>query len=574
MRALALLLLAAAPAVADVTYKIDLADRGAHQATVEMTVRGAQAPLELAMPVWTPGAYELRHWGRNLTPLAAEDDAGRSVPFTRVGPDRFRVQAGGTVKLRYRVYAAELSDDASQIDAAHAYLNGSSVFLSAKGQEQALHQVSIAAPEGWRVATALEEAGSGWEALSYEALIDAPIEVGKFARGEVRAAGRVYRVAADGAGEIPAQFLRDLAKIAEAEARMVGAPPYRHYLLLIHLADGIGRIAALEHAASSSVIIPHRSFSPGEAYDELLYVCAHELFHAWNARRLRPAELVPYDLLHEQRARSLWITEGLTEYYAHRALRLAGLWTKARYLARLGEQATRAQESARRGLSIEEEAELTWHAPDEAAADPDAYYARGHLVALALDAAIRANGKHSLDDVLKSLLAQADANGGVLAVDGDKLAAEVTRFSTAAVGEKVAAWTRAPREQLDEALAQVGLKLSRDESPARTFAGFSAENDAGSLRVVSVGPSGPAAAAGLRAGDRILRIDGAPPTSDWAERLANKAAGAAVSMEAVRATRRILLELRLETAHLINVRVEETPATPRALALRQQLLGG
>jgi predicted metalloprotease with PDZ domain len=573
MRALALLLVAA-PAAADVAYKIDLSARGAHQAIVEMTVRGATAPLELAMPVWTPGAYELRHWGRNLTPLGAEDDTGRSVPFTRVGPDRFRVQAGGTVKLRYRVYAAELSDDASQIDAAHAYLNGSSIFLTARGQESALHQVVVSAPDGWRVATALEEAPNGWQALGYEALIDAPIEVGRFARGEVRAAGRLYRVAADGANEVPANFLRDLAKIADAETRLVGAPPYRQYLLLIHLSDGIGRIAALEHAASSSVIIPHRSFSPGEAYDELLYVVAHELFHAWNARRLRPAELVPYDLAHEQRSRSLWITEGLTEYYAHRALRLAGLWSKTRYLQRLGEQATRALEAARRGLTIEEEAELTWQAPDEAVADPDAYYARGNLVALALDAAIRSNGKHSLDDVVKALLAQADANGGVLGVDGDKLAAEVTRLSTAAVGEKVAAWTRAPREQLDEALAEVGLKLVRDESPARIFAGFSAENDAGSLRVVSVGPSGPAAGAGLRAGDRILRIDGAAPASDWAERLAGKPAGATVALEAVRATRRILLELRLESSRAINARVEETPATPRALALRQQLLGG
>src|SRR5262249_12572710 len=123
-------------------------------------------------------------------------------------------------------------------------------------QEKALHQVAIAVPEGWRVATALEEAPRGWQALGYEALIDAPLEVGRFARGEVRAAGRLYRVAVDGAGEVPANFLHDLAKIADAEAHLVGAPPYRQYLLLIHLSDGNGRIAALEHAASSSVIIP------------------------------------------------------------------------------------------------------------------------------------------------------------------------------------------------------------------------------------------------------------------------------------------------------------------------------
>jgi predicted metalloprotease with PDZ domain len=574
-----LLILWASPSLAQVSYKIDLSERASHQAVVEMTVRRVASPLELAMPAWTPGAYELRHWGRNLTPLSAENDAGRSVPFTRVGPDRFRVTdagAGGTVKLRYRVYAAELSDDASQIDTAHAYLNGTSIFLRAVGQEKALHQVSLAAPEGWKAATALEEAPGGWEALGYENLIDAPIEVGRFARGEVRAAGRLYRVVVDGAPEVPHSFLRDLAKIAEAEARLVGTPPYRQYLLLIHLSDGIGRIAALEHAASSSVIIPRRSLAGGDAYDELLYVAAHELFHAWNARRLRPAELVPYDLSREQRARSLWITEGLTEYFAHRALRLSGLWSKAHYLERLSEQAARALTSAQRGLTVEEEAELTWQAPDEAAGDPDAYYARGHLVALALDAEMRGAGKHSLDEVVRALLAAADQQGGVLAVNGERLAAEVARLSTPAVGDKVAAWTRTPHEteNLDEALAGVGLRLQRELSPPRTFAGFAAENDGGTLRVVSVGPGGPALAAGLRAGDRVLRIDSAPPGSDWAERIANKNAGALVTLEAVRATRRMLIELRLETTRSVNCRLEETPATPRILALRQQLLGG
>ena len=98
---------------------------------------------------------------------------------------------------------------------------------------------------------------------------------------------------------------------------------------MVHLADGIGRIAALEHANSASVIVPHRSLQ-GDAYDELRYVAAHELFHAWNARKLRPAVLVPYDLSREQRARSLWIVEGFAEYYAHRAMRLAGLWNRRR----------------------------------------------------------------------------------------------------------------------------------------------------------------------------------------------------------------------------------------------------
>jgi predicted metalloprotease with PDZ domain len=570
---------AASRADAAVEYRVDLAEREHNHVLIDMTVRGAPSPLELSMPIWTPGAYEVRTWGKNVTPLSATDGDGHPLRFERTGPSTFRVtghHAPADVHLRYRVFAAVLSDDASQVDAGHAYLNGTSIFLAARGSERDLHAVRIAVPAGWRVGTALEEAPDGWQALGYEPLVDAPIEVGRFADAEVRAAGRVYRVAIDGASEVPPQLLRDVAAIADAEARAAGTPPYRRYFVLIHLADGLGRMAALEHAASTSILVPHRALGGGEAYSELLYVVAHELFHAWNARRLRPAELTPVDFARTVPARSLWITEGLTEYYAHRALRVAGKWSRARYLERLGEEATRAVAAARLGLTIEEEAELAWQPPDEAALDPDAYYARGHLVALALDARIRAltDGARSLDDVLHALLADADRAGGVLPVDGDVLARAVARVAPGAAGD-VAAWTRAPGEptRLRAALASLGLELDTEELPARTIAGFSAEPDGDSLRVALVAPSGPAARAGLKPGDRIVLIGGAQPTAKWANAIAQKSPGAALMIEAVRAARRMVVELRLDAARPLVCRVVESGATPRATQLRDALLG-
>jgi len=276
----------------------------------------------LWMPVWTQGAYELRTWGRNVTPEA---------PLLRTGPSTFRVDAGagGVVRVRYRVYAAKITDDGSHIDGGHALINGSSLFLAVRGQEKGLHEVRVALPAGWRAASALEEDASGWSATSYEQLIDAPIECGRFAEATARAAGRAYQIVVDGAANVPTRFVTDVAHLAEAEAHIAGAPPYRRYVLLVHLADEPGRVAALEHAASTNIVVPRRSLVDGDGYDELTYVVAHELFHAWNARRLRPAELVPYDLTHAQPSRALWITEGLTEYFAHRAMLRAGRWSRA-----------------------------------------------------------------------------------------------------------------------------------------------------------------------------------------------------------------------------------------------------
>ncbi|HEX6839747.1 MAG TPA: hypothetical protein VF334_24390, partial [Polyangia bacterium] len=332
-----------------------LGARATHTADVEMTITGAAAPVELWMPVWTPGAYELRTWGRNVTPVGASDAAGRPLAIARTGPSTFRVDAGGTVRVVYRVYAAKLSDDGSQIDAGHALLNGSSMLLAVRGQERGLHELRVELPSGWRAATALEEeAGGGWSATSYEQIIDAPVECGRFVDATARAAGRSYRIVVDGAPSVPARFVADVARIAEAEARMAGAPPYRRYVIVIHLADEAGRVAALEHAASTSIVVPKKSFADPDAYDELTYVVAHELFHAWNAKRLRPAELVPYDLSRAQISRSLWITEGLTEYFAHRAMLRAGRWNRAAYLSHVSDEAARADEAARLGLSVEQ----------------------------------------------------------------------------------------------------------------------------------------------------------------------------------------------------------------------------
>jgi predicted metalloprotease with PDZ domain len=575
---LALALLASAPAAAAVDYRVELGARSRHQIDVELTVTGAVGPVELWMPVWTPGAYELRTWGRNLTPIGASDGDGHTLPIARTSASSFRVEGTAPqVRVRYRVYAARLTDDGSHVDGGHALINGSSTFLAVRGQEASVHTVHVALPAGWRAATALTEAtGDGWQANGYEALIDAPIECGRLALASKSVGGRVYRVAIDGpvAAGAAARLAADVARVAVAESSFVGAPPFRQYLAIVHLADEPGRVAALEHAASTSILVPRRSLADRGLYDELVYVVAHELFHAWNARKLRPAELVPYDLQRPQPSRALWIIEGLTEYYAHRAMLRMHRWDAREYLAQLSDAAADAATAARRGPSLEEAGLMTWQMPEDGG-EPDAYYARGHLVALALDAAVRvaSDGKRSLDDALRMLLEEAERKGGVLPVDTAALARALDAVAPG-VGDKALAWARRGDEtaQLAQALAGLGLRLAVVAAAPRTIAGFAATPRGSALMVESVRADGPAGLAGLKPADRIVSFDGGGVPAHWAEAIAARAPGTTLVLGVTRGERALELRVTLEATVDLATTVTSVAATPAVARLREAFL--
>jgi predicted metalloprotease with PDZ domain len=557
-----------------VNYRVRLDERAQHRADVELTVDGA-GPLELWMPVWTPGAYELRTWGRNVTLVGASDGHGQPLAVTRTSASTFHVAAGAApISVRYQVYAAHASDDGSVLDGAHALINGSSLFLAVRGHEREPHQVRVVLPAGWRLATALDDGGGARTAASYEALIDAPIECGRFAEASVMVLGHELRIVVDGAA-VPERLTHDLARVVEAEARIMGGLPFRRYLAIIHLTDAPGRVAALEHAASTSILMPSDTLADHEAYDELTYVVAHELFHVWNAKRLRPAELVPYDLTRAQPAKALWITEGVTEYFAHRTMLLSRRWSRAAWLEHESEEATRALDAAKLGGSLEQAAQLTWQPPDDNHGDWDAYYARGHLVALAIDAAIRAasDGKSSLDEVMRQLDGEATRAGGILPVDSDVLARACDRVAPG-VGARVLGWARGGDEieKLAPALAELGLGLEIAPPQPRTTAGFIAEPEDNALRVIAVAPDGPASLAGLHAGDRIITFDGAAPPIDYIVQLTRRKPYTPLFVDVTRGREHLKLRIELGSTTGLDCKLTLLPATPRILRLREAML--
>jgi predicted metalloprotease with PDZ domain len=400
-------------------YRISFPDPHTHLVHVEATLERPGPAPELSFPVWTPGSYLVREFARHVEGLRAADEGGRPLPLARLDKRRVRVEAGAAraVTLSFRVYANDLTVRTSHVDGTHAYLNGANVFPYAEGREGEPCRLEVAAPPGWKVATALDGGPEVFTARDYDELADSPLEVGTHRLVEFSAGGKPHAIAIWGRGSVDdARLADDARRIVETFAALTGGLPYDRYLFILHLSDK--RRGGLEHARSTTVSVARTGFFPRESYEETLGLLSHEFFHLWNVKRLRPAALVPFDYGREQYTRLLWWFEGATSYYEGLGLARAGLLPPARYLEALGKALTELERTpGARKTSVEEASFLAWvkhYRPDENSANSTvSYYLKGELVALALDLLLRRHG-HSLDDLLRTLYARwSEERGGV-----------------------------------------------------------------------------------------------------------------------------------------------------------------
>ncbi len=397
-------------------YRLSMPEPHSHQFHVEAAIDRPGDALEVVFPIWTPGSYLVREFARHVEGAQADDGAGRRLPLERVDKHRFIVRAGGADRavLRYRVYANELTVRTCHLDGTHGFVNPAAVFPYVPGREAEPHALEVLPPAGWRVATALDGGPTEFTVRDFDALADAPIEIGTHRTVSFTALGKPHEIALWGRGNVDATRLaEDARKIVEALGELMGGLPYERYLFIVHLADR--RRGGLEHAASTTLHVARTGFFPREAYEETLGLLAHEFFHLWNVKRLRPAALVPYDYAREQYTRLLWWFEGATSYYEKVALARAGILEPKRRLKMLAQALTTLERTpGAQKMSLEEASLLAWvklYRPDENTPNSAiSYYLKGELVAFALDLALRCAGS-SLDDLLKMLTTRYEAGG-------------------------------------------------------------------------------------------------------------------------------------------------------------------
>jgi predicted metalloprotease with PDZ domain len=513
-----------------IVHRISIPDPKTHIILVETTVRVPADPspdsVVLFMPVWTPGSYLVREYARHVEGLAVE-----SPPLaTKIRKNAWRIDLRGAthVVVRYRVYAGDLTVRTSHVDETHAFLVGASLLLGVEGGDHLEARVEISAPAGWRAATSLracsaESDGTAvhrFDAPNFDVLVDSPIELGTHRDEGFEVLGRAHRYSiwpADSITEPDVRRLVDDTKtiIGKAASLFGGDLPYETYELLLHFsARGRG---GLEHRSSAALIASPGTFAARDSYLDLLSLVAHEVFHAWNVKRIRPAGLSPYRYGEECYTRLLWWFEGATSYYDWRLLRLAHLCTVEEYLDHLaGEIAYLDQTPGRLVHALEDASFDAWiklYRPDEHSANSSvSYYRKGEVVCALLDLELRTrtSGRSSLDQVLAHLwerygITEHPVPEGAMQTIFEQVAG-------VSLGDLFDAWIRSATE-IDYAgvLGHVGLTIERSarpDSPACSL-GFRLRSDGGRVVVASVRRDSAAWGAGIDAGDEVVAIGGA-----------------------------------------------------------------
>ncbi|MGI8656918.1 MAG: M61 family metallopeptidase [Pyrinomonadaceae bacterium] len=550
---------AAAP---DISYAVSMPRPSTHLLEVEMRVAygnsaGLPNETDLLMPVWTPGSYLIREYERHVQDFAAADNSGRALQWNKLNKNTWRIQTNGAREWRatYRVYANELTVRTNELNDRHAFWNNAALLMYPNGFLNAPSTLRVVPPQGWQIATglpAVADQPNTFRAENFDVLYDSPFEVGTFQTLRFEARGIPHRIVIDGEGNFDAERMRaDVKKIVETAADLMGDLPYRDYTFLLHLRSTGG--GGLEHLNSTALIFRRFGFRPETGYHSFLHLVAHEYFHLWNVKRIRPDALGPFDYTSENYTKLLWVAEGLTSYYENILPRRAGLISDKEFLKDFATDIQNLQNvPGRNAMSVEEasfDAWIKFYRPDENSVNSQiSYYAKGAILGLLLDLQIRklSGGAHSLDDVMRYLY------NDFFKKNRNYTPADFQRASELQAGRSLDDFFRRyvrGREELDynDALAGVGLRLVAASKTAPgdnavsapredAYLGANLNQDGDRLLIRNVLAGTPAYDQGLNAADQIVAIDGARVNLEaFNARLADKRPGDTVRVTVFRA---------------------------------------
>ncbi len=512
----AALALAALPAQATIRYAVSVTQPEQHQFRVTMTIPDVGQQVIVQMPAWN-GLYQIRDFAHRVTAVRAADEPLQALPVTKLDKQTWRIHGHGTITVRYAVYWDEPGPFSSQLNSSHAFLNLATILFyvpERRGEETRI--VFDDLPPAWRVAVELPPEGmaagrssAAYVAPSYDALVDAPVELGAFEEFRLDGVGPRVRVVVHGdnwKGDLLGEILR---RIVSYETQLMRGAPFEEYLFIYHIGAGAGGASGgMEHANSTAIHVG--------AMAHVADVTAHEFFHLWNVKRIRPESLEPVDYTREQWTRALWFAEGVTSSYASYTLVRTGLWSRGQFYEDLASQVMELESRpARRWQSAEDTSLDAWFEKYALYRRPDfsiSYYNKGQLLGVLLDILIRdaTDNRAGLDDLMRALNDDF-ARRGRLYRDSADIRAAAERLAGRSLEEFFSRYVAGTEElPCEDYLARAGLVLKAGGGP-RAELGFLVSSGPDGVSVATqVEPHSPAARAGVREGDVLVALNSAP----------------------------------------------------------------
>ena len=473
--------------------------------------------LDLKMPVWTPGSYLVREYERNLQDFTAFANTEHLL-WRKVSKNHWQVEKGdiSQVTISYRIFANELSVRTNHLDATHGYFNGAALFFRIPNWENLPLKITVIPPHPqWQITTALptvSETKNTFLAADFDTLVDSPFEIGCHQLYKFEVLDKPHELAIWGKGNFqPQTMINDFQKIIEVEAQMFGGLPYDRYVFLLHLFQEA--FGGLEHKNSCSLIYQRFGFQTPDKYEPFLQLVAHEFFHLWNVKRIRPQGLEIFDYDQENYTPSLWFCEGTTSYYDLIIPLRAGIYNTQTYLNYLSKEITRyLMTPGRKVQPLSESSFDAWiklYRPDANSGNSQiSYYLKGEMVSLLLDLLIRVHheNKRSLDDVMRQMWQQ--FGKAEIGYTPEQLEEVIESVAGMDLGDFFKRYLHGLEDlPFNQYLQHFGLQLVEEKNEA-PYLGVRINSENGREIIKFVEADSPAQKAGIDAGDELLAIDG------------------------------------------------------------------
>jgi predicted metalloprotease with PDZ domain len=407
----------ATPSYSTIHYEISLAHPEQHTFHIKMTIPDVKDSVTVQMPAWN-ALYEIRDFASHVREVKASNESG-ALPVEKLDKQTWRVTGQGTITLQYDTFWDEPGPFSSQLNSEHAFINPAMILMYVPDRRSEKLGVSLVdRPLAWMASSppgsiacfqsSANGVGCGIFETTYDALVDSPSEIYTGISFVVTEGSAPIVAALHGKIEHPERFKEKLANICQYELALMGGPPFNSYQFIFHIGENVGG-GGMEHANGTAIA--------ARSEEGALTIAAHEFFHLWNVKRIRPASLEPVDYTKEQYTKSLWFAEGVTSTYEKYTLVRTGIWPKAHFYADLGHEISTLEASPANVWQSAEQSSLdTWFEKYAIYNQPDhsvSYYTKGAVIGVLLDLWIReqTNNTRSLDDMMRAMNEQFGKTG-------------------------------------------------------------------------------------------------------------------------------------------------------------------